>query len=168
LTCTDCVTVLGIYIYRLCVMHFPPPDSRPGLFLAIGPPAYTGVGLLKMSSNVPRYSYYTEFPSAVLPMQTLAWTGAVFLWMLAFYFGCLAFAANAACVRRMRFHLTWYSLIFPNCGLAIVFLDIGKLLHCKAMEWVGISLVIAIASVWLIVSAFHVEALWKGRTLVVD
>jgi tellurite resistance protein TehA-like permease len=88
--------------------------------------------------------------------------------MLAFYFACLALAANLACLRQMRFHLTWYSLIFPNCGLGIVLLDVGKLLESRPMEWVGTALAILIAAIWLIVSVFHVEALWKGRILVVD
>jgi tellurite resistance protein TehA-like permease len=159
---------LGIYIYRLCESHFPPPDSRPSLFLAVGPPAYSGVGLLKITSHVPNYSYFTKYPAAMLPVQTLACIGAVFLWMLAFYFACLALAANLVCIRKMRFHLTWYSMIFPNCGLGIVLLDIGKLLECRPMEWVGTALVILISALWVVVNGFHVEALYKGRHLVVD
>lgn len=166
--CANEETVLAIYIYRLCESHFPPPNARPGLFLAVGPPAYTGVGLLKLSAYVPDYSYYHRFPLAIQPVQALAWISAVALWMLAFYFACLALAANLAAVRKMRFHLTWYSLIFPNCGLGIVLLDMGKLLECEAMEWVGTALSIVIASLWLMVSACHIEALWKGRCLVVD
>jgi tellurite resistance protein TehA-like permease len=160
--------VLAIYIYRLCESHFPPPNSRPGLFLAVGPPAYTGVGLLKISAQVPNYSYYAKYPEAIVPVQTLAWISAVFLWMLAFYFAGLALAANLACIKKMRFHLTWYSIVFPNCGLGIVLLDIGKLLECKPIEWVGTAFTIVIAVLWLTVSTFHGEALWRGRTLVMD
>jgi tellurite resistance protein TehA-like permease len=138
------------------------------MFLAVGPPAFTGVGLLKITSYVPNYSYFAKNPSVIAPLQALGWIAAVFLWMLAFYFCCLALAANLYTIRKTRFHLTWYSIIFPNCGLGIVLLDISKLLESKAMEWVGAAFVIVIASLWIIVSCFHIEAIWKGRCLVVD
>jgi tellurite resistance protein TehA-like permease len=159
---------LSIYVYRLCESHFPPPNSRPGLFLAVGPPAYIGVGMLKITANVPHYSYFAKNPSVISPIQALAWIGAVFLWMLAFYFASLALAANLAGIRKMRFHLTWYSIVFPNCGLGIVLLDIGTILESRPMEWVGTALTIVIAAAWLVINAFHVEALWKGRCLIVD
>lgn len=47
-------------------------------------------------------------------------------------------------------------------------LDISKLLESKAMEWVGAAFVIVMASLWIIVSCFHIEAVWKGRCLVSD
>jgi tellurite resistance protein TehA-like permease len=124
--------------------------------------------LLKISAHIPNYSYYEKYPDAILPVVTLAWIAAVFLWMLAFYFAGLALVANLASIKKMRFHLTWYSIIFPNCGLGIVLLDIAKLLECEPMEWVGTALTIVLASLWLIISGFHGEALWRGRCLVVD
>lgn len=117
---------------------------------------------------MPHYSYYAKYPSVVLPVQTLAWIAAVFLWMLAFYFASLAIAANLASIRKMRFHLTWYSMVFPNCGLGIVLLNIGTILECRPMQWVGTAFTIVVASVWLLINAFHAEALWRGRCLVVD
>jgi tellurite resistance protein TehA-like permease len=104
----------------------------------------------------------------MVPRQALAWAGAVFLCMLVFYFESLVMTANLACVRKLKFRLNWCSIIFSNCGLGIVLLDVGKLFHCNPVEWVGTSLAIALASLWLVVSAFHVEAIWKGRCLVVD
>lgn len=138
------------------------------MFLAVGPPAFTGVGLLKITAHVPDYSYFAKNPSVIVPLQALGWIAAVFLWMLAFYFCCLALAANLYTIRQTRFHLTWYSIIFPNCGLGIVLLDMSMLLECKAMEWVGAALVIVLAALWIVISCFHIEAVWKGRCLVVD
>jgi tellurite resistance protein TehA-like permease len=88
--------------------------------------------------------------------------------MLAFFFASLALVACLVCIRKMRFHLTWYSVIFPNCGLGIVLLDIGALLECRPMEGVGTALVIVLSVLWLAINAFHVEALYQGRHLVVD
>ncbi|OAL07325.1 C4-dicarboxylate transporter/malic acid transport protein, partial [Phaeosphaeriaceae sp. SRC1lsM3a] len=155
---TIAIMILAIYIFRLCESHFPPPDSRPGMFLAVGPPAFTGVGLLKITAHVPDYSYFAKNPSVIVPLQALGWIAAVFLWMLAFYFCCLALAANLYTIRQTRFHLTWYSIIFPNCGLGIVLLDMSMLLECKAMEWVGAALVIVLAALWIVISCFHIEA----------
>jgi hypothetical protein len=56
----------------------------------------------------------------------------------------------------------------PNCGLGIVLLDIGALLECRPMEGVGTALVIVLSVLWLAINAFHVEALYQGRHLVVD
>lgn len=136
------------------------------MFLAVGPPAYSGVGLLKMSAVIPSYSYFADHPNMVLPVQTIAFVTAVFFWMFALYLCSLAIAATLCGIRKMKFHLTWYSVVFPNCGLVIALLGIGAILECKPIQWVGTAATIVVASLWLLVTAFHVEALWKGRPLV--
>jgi hypothetical protein len=56
--------------------------------------------------------------------------------------------------------------LFSECGLGVVLLDVGEILECRPMEWVGTALVIGITALWIVVSVFHVEALYEGRWLV--
>ena len=78
----------------------------------------------------------------------------------------MAIAATLAGIRSMKFHLTWYSVVFPNCGLVIALLGIGYVLECKPIQWVGEAATIVLVVLWLVVSGFHAEALWRGRALV--
>jgi tellurite resistance protein TehA-like permease len=137
------------------------------MFLAVSPPAYIGVGLLKMSAIIPHYSYFAKYPHMIMPVQTISFIAAVFLWMFAFSLCSLAFVATFAGIQNMRFHLTWYSMVFPNCGLGIALLGIGAILEYRPIQWVGTAATIVITVLWLVVNIFHIEALWRGSCLIV-
>lgn len=157
-------TVTAIFVFRLFQSHLPQPAARPSLFFVVGPHAFTGVGLLAMASVIPEhYSYFAQFPEAVQTLQTIALFTAIFFWTLAFWFCSLAIVAIAAALRKTSFSLMWYATIFPNVGLVVSMMVIGKLLNSDAIGWVGTGATIVLAAIWLLVQCFHIGALWKAR-----
>ena len=137
------------------------------MYLAVGPPAFTAVALLKLSAAIPpSYSYFHAYPDSVAILQTTALFTAIFFWAYAFWFFTIATIGVLACVREMKFHLTWYAFIFPNCGFALCTLGIGEALKCAGICWVGTGMAIVLVVVWLSVMAFHVRAVWKGECLI--
>lgn len=43
----------GVYVTRLMQYGLPAPNMRPGMFIAVGPPSFTGLALIGMSNSVP-------------------------------------------------------------------------------------------------------------------
>jgi len=140
---------------------------RPAMYLAVGPPAFTAVAFLKLSSAIPPfYSYFHTHSGSVSILQTIALFTAIFFWAYAFWFFTIATMSVLATVRRMHFHLTWYSFVFPNCGFAISTLGIGQSLDCPGICWVGTAMALVLVTVWLTVMAFHTRAVWRGDLLI--
>jgi tellurite resistance protein TehA-like permease len=82
--------VSAIYLVRLFQAGMPEPDARPGMFLAVGPPAFTAVGIMKMASVIPDYSYFEVYPGSTFVIQTVAVFFGIFFWAYAFWFFCFA------------------------------------------------------------------------------
>jgi C4-dicarboxylate transporter/malic acid transport protein len=158
--------VSAIYLFRLFQIGLPDPDARPGMYLAVGPPSFTAVAIIKLAADIPPdYSYFKVHPGSEFVVQTMALFIGIFFWAFAFWFFSLATIACLTTIRKMSFRLTWYSFIFPNAGFTIATLDIGKALDCPGINWVGTGMTIILVVVWLVVMMFHARAVWKGTCL---
>lgn len=49
------VFIYACYVARLIQYGFPAPNSRPGMFIAVGPPAFTGLALIGLANNFPMH-----------------------------------------------------------------------------------------------------------------
>lgn len=154
----------------------PEPNTRPGMFIAVGPPSFTGLALLGMSENFSKiYPAYTTISSITNPdiiadiFRIIAVSAAVFLWATAFWFFCISVVSVLAGAKDMSFHLVWYAFVFPNVGFTIVTINIGKAFKSEGVLWVGSGLTIILVIVWLLVFAAHIRAvvlkqvLWPGK-----
>lgn len=65
----------------------------------------------------------------------------------------------------MKFHLTWYSFVFPVAGMLEAMIEIGDLLEAPAIGWLGVAGAIILTVVWIFVTLSHIYAVWKGRPL---
>jgi tellurite resistance protein TehA-like permease len=64
------------YIQRLMQYGLPAPDMRPGLFIAVGPPSFTGLALIGVARDIPgMYGYFAEYPESAEMLRVIA------LWM---------------------------------------------------------------------------------------
>lgn len=96
----------GIYIGRLMQDGLPAPSMRPGMFIAVGPPAFTALALIGMSNALPQgYGYFAAHPMAVDVLQPLALWVAIFLWALAFWFFSIAVVSLLQGIKEMSFSL---------------------------------------------------------------
>ncbi|ATZ58132.1 hypothetical protein BCIN_16g00030 [Botrytis cinerea B05.10] len=170
------VFMYGPYIGRLMTNGLPEPNTRPGMFIAVGPPSFTGLALLGMSENFSKiYPAYTTISSITNPdiiadiFRIIAVSAAVFLWATAFWFFCISVVSVLAGAKDMSFHLVWYAFVFPNVGFTIVIINIGKAFKSEGVLWVGSGLTIILVIVWLLVFAAHIRAvvlkqvLWPGK-----
>lgn len=166
--------ILAIFIYtvyftRLIHSDMPPPSVRPGMYMSVGPAAYTCAGLLALGKGA-----MSSLPPGFLGIEALnvgqLWyaisvPAALFLWLLAAWFSALS---TVACVKKMRtmtFSLQWWSFIFPNAGLALATIQIGNALESKGIKIAGVVITVILIPLWIFNAIMHVKAIWQRELL---
>ena len=88
----------------------PLPDTRPGMFISVGPPAFTGLAFIGMANAADKVFPHTFVlgTSAVPTSQVLKVVAvfvAIVLWSLSLFFFCISLLATLNGAREMSFHL---------------------------------------------------------------
>ncbi|KAI8945136.1 voltage-dependent anion channel [Xylaria longipes] len=160
------ICIYACYVSRLIQYGFPAPNSRPGMFIAVGPPAFTGLAILGMADNFPvHYHNFGPDEITVQVLRILATTVCIFIWFLSLWFFCIAAVANLAVWREISFRLNWYAFIFPNVGFTITVISIGKTLDSPGILGVGSAMTVLLVIGWIIIVLNHFRAVWAGHIL---
>lgn len=67
----------------------------------------------------------------------------------------------------MEFSLSWWALVFPNVGLALATINVGKNLSSRGIKAFGSALTIVLVIVWFICAAAHIRAIINRDLLAV-
>ena len=159
------------YIARLMSAGLPTPSTRPGMFIAVGPPSFTALALIGMADaaiqHFPRelavHGLDADFTPRVL--KVMAVFAALFLWGLSLFFFFVSLVSVLVGVREMKFHLTWWSFVFPNTGFIIATIQIGTAIASKAVLWFATVLIVLEVCMWLFVGLAHIKAVRDGQIL---
>lgn len=128
------------YVSRLMVYRLPAPDTRPGMFIAVGPPSFTALALIGMANDALIIFPHTfvlgtsAVPTAQI-LKILAVFMGIFLWSLSLFLFCISLAATFCSLGQMKFHLSWWSFVFPNTGFFIAGMAIGTAIASEAVLW---------------------------------
>lgn len=167
-----------LYFGRLLTSGLPAYLSRPAMFIAVGPPAFTALAFIGMAQDVQAtrlFEGYTDLQGianqALIPdiLSLLAILMAIFLWVLAFWFFAIAIIAMIDGIPHNDFHLNWYAKVFPNVGFTIATIRIGERLDSPAILLVGTGMTTVLFFSWLLIFGFHIRAFfsnmicWPGR-----
>jgi tellurite resistance protein TehA-like permease len=155
------ILMTAIYLRRLMEFGLPAPDLRPGMFIAVGPPTFTGAALIGLSNSLTIAAdqrYFVENYQAIKILQTVATFTAIFLWALGFWFFCLSLIAVLCGVKKMEFHLVWWASVFPNVAFALATARIGDQLESEGIMWVASAMTILLVAAWLFVIAANTRA----------
>ena len=173
------IFMYSTYLSRL--MTFGLPFQRPGMFIAVGPPSFTGAALVNMAADIPRVfeeasrSHLTSIIGteniAILAagIRLLALNAAIFLWGLSFWFFASAAAAVLSGMPDRKFHLSWFGFIFPNVGFAVLSFRMGYALNSNGVLWFGTITTISLVAGWLFVvlrcmrAVYKREIVWPGH-----
>ena len=154
------------YTQRLMAYGLPAPNLRPGMFIPVGPPSFTGLVLIGLAKSLPAdYGYFASRPVRVEVVRTMADFIAIFLWVLAFWFFCIALVAVLLGARKMSFHMVWWAAVFPNTGFAIATISIGEQLESQGILWVGSVMTILLVAAWLFIFVAQMRAIWRKDIL---
>jgi C4-dicarboxylate transporter/malic acid transport protein len=165
------IFIYANYIGRLMMNGLPAPDARPGMFIAVGPPSFTGIafiGIANAATDVfPPYRIAGIADTSLLPelIKFFAVVASIFLWALALWFFAVSVLAILHGIHECSFHMTWWAIVFPNVGFTIATIYIGSALESEAILWIGSAMTICIAMVWCFVAVHHVRAVWRRQIL---
>ncbi|KAL7623241.1 hypothetical protein AAE478_006922 [Parahypoxylon ruwenzoriense] len=147
-------------------MGFPSPNSRPGMFIAVGPPSFTSLALIGFANDFPvHYNYFGPDNLTVQVLRVLATSTSIFIWSLSLWFFCISVVANLAVRKQLTFHLNWYAYVFPNVGFTITTIAIGKNLQSRGVMAVGSAMTLLLIAMWIFVFVHHVKALVNREIL---
>ncbi|KAI0179242.1 voltage-dependent anion channel [Hypoxylon sp. FL1284] len=153
------ILMYASYIRRMIQWGLPSPNSRPGMFIAVGPPSFTSLAIIGMANDFPQhYNYFGADTTTVQILRVLATSTSIFIWSLSLWFFCISVIANLAIRKQLSFHLNWYAYVFPNVGFTITVISIGKILHSNGVMAVGSAMTILLVMMWIFVFIRHVKA----------
>ncbi|KIW91314.1 uncharacterized protein Z519_08210 [Cladophialophora bantiana CBS 173.52] len=141
------VFLYAIWVIRLFSAELQVPSLRSGMYVAVGPTAYTAAGLVILSeratSVLPVDFLGVQTVSAPEILRAMGSIAAIFLWLLAFWYCGITTISVFNGIKTMSFTLTWWGFVFPKAGLALATTAIGTVLDSPA----------------------HGPAVWKGHIL---
>ncbi|KAJ7183652.1 voltage-dependent anion channel [Mycena filopes] len=159
------------YIHRMIEYGFPSPQSRAGMFIAVGPPGFTSLALIGLANDFPAVcrAYFGATDTTVQILKVMATTSALFIWSLSAWFFAVTVLACLAARAQMRFRMNWWAFVFPNVGFTIATISIGKMFQSPAVGWVGSAMTVLLVATYLAVGFQHARALvrrdilWEGK-----
>lgn len=169
------IFMYATYLSRLMVYGL--PAQRPGMFIAVGPPSFTCAALVGMANDAPRI-FAAQVPvldgmvsPAVLAdgVRLASLYFSIFLWGLSFWFFASALSAVVAGMPDRKFHLSWWSFVFPNVGFCISTIRVGEAMGSPGMLWFSTVLTIVLVMAWLFVAwrcvwaVMRREIVWPGH-----
>ncbi|KJZ69385.1 hypothetical protein HIM_09295 [Hirsutella minnesotensis 3608] len=143
LTCQGLGFSIAVLMYahmvgRLMTAGLPNREQRPGLFICVGPPAFTALALIGMANSLPKSISSTDdtlfLDTGVI--RTIAIISAIFLWALSFWWFAIAFIAVIQAPPKF-FHLSWWAIVFPNTGFTLATISISTEIGSVSISWVA-------------------------------
>ncbi|KAI1822036.1 voltage-dependent anion channel [Xylaria intraflava] len=145
-------------IGRLMQSKLPDREHRPGLFMNVGPPAFTALAFIGMANALPD-TFAREvdgMPEANI-IRTMALLSAIFLWGLSLWWFFIAAVAVLA-ARPRYFHLGWWAMVFPNSGFILATISIAKEFGNAHVLRFTSALSVLLVCVYVSVAVSHVRA----------
>ena len=161
--------VYTVYLNRLISGSMPEPSLRPGMYMSVGPAAYTCAGLISLGKQAMErlpddFLGITTFPVGEL-WYAISVPAGLFLWLIAIWFSALSTVSIVHSVRKMSFALQWWSFIFPNAGLASATIQVGQALDSKPIKLAATVITIMLVPLWFMIAIAHVRAIWLRQIL---
>ncbi|GAB1319836.1 C4-dicarboxylate transporter/malic acid transport protein [Madurella fahalii] len=174
LTCQGLGIAVAVMMYahmvgRLMQSGLPNREHRTGLFMCVGPPAFTALAFIGMARGLPdNFDADMDGLLDTAMIETMGIIGAGFLWALSFWWFGIAVLAIVQSPPKY-FHLGWWAAVFPNTGFTLATISLGNCFHNEMVLWFSTAMSIVLVLTYLFVFYHHVRAvivqdiLYPGR-----
>ncbi|EAA26724.3 hypothetical protein GE21DRAFT_3233 [Neurospora crassa] len=166
--------ICAAFLYRLMTQKLPRDYQRPGVFISIGPGAFTAAGLVQLANSAPDF-FPTEFLGtqgavAISILRMLAYMAGIWLWGLSCWFFLVSVGSLWKYLRperksKLQFQMTWFSFVFPNTALVTATEQLGKAFESDGLKILGCVLTGCIIVVWIVVFWRMLECIWRRELL---
>ncbi|KAL1878561.1 hypothetical protein VTK73DRAFT_7826 [Phialemonium thermophilum] len=176
-----CITVQGTafliafmicaaFLYRLMTQKLPRDHQRPGIFISIGPPAFTVSGIVLLGNeahNIFEEGFLnTQHTVSILKLFSVM--AGLWLWGLSLWFFLVSVGSLWKYVlpeHKMPFQMTWFSFVFPNTALVTATFQLGRAFDNNGLRIFGCVLTACLILVWVIVFLRMLHCLWQRELL---
>lgn len=170
------LTIYSAFVYRLMTQKLPAEPLRPGMFVSVGPSAFTVSGTIGMAKALPRViaatptSTFMDVPGALAAqiLRLVANWCSLWLWGLAWWFFFVSLLSNLVCLRekhRMPFAMTWFSFIFPQTALTTATFAVAEAFDVDALRIIGCVMTCLLVLAWFLVVGFMIRAVVNKQIL---
>ncbi|KAI4176302.1 MAG: hypothetical protein LQ343_001040 [Gyalolechia ehrenbergii] len=157
--------IYASFIYRLMTQKLPQANSRPGMFVSVGPSGFTVAGVIGMADSLTRNvdkDFMGDGQMASMILRVMAnWT-CLWIWGLAFWFFLVSAGAHWSCVRPQEgftFGMPWFSFIFPNTALITATFAVGKAFQSRGIQITGCVMTVFLLIAWFMVVGLMLRAI---------
>ncbi|KAL4888552.1 C4-dicarboxylate/malic acid transporter [Aspergillus ambiguus] len=156
--------VYSAFIYRLMSQKLPRENVRPGMFVSVGPSAFTVAGIVNMADHAKRCFPADFMGNGALAADILKVVvdfAALWLWGLAIFFFFIASCAHWSVIGpgRLVFSMAWFSFVFPNTALVTATFAIGNAFDCRPILILGCAMVIPLVLMYFFVFYMMIRAI---------
>ncbi|TGJ80645.1 hypothetical protein E0Z10_g8109 [Xylaria hypoxylon] len=145
-------------IGRLMQTELPNREHRPGLFMNVGPPAFTALALIGMAKGLPNSFDRQQGGTLDLGViRAFALISAIFLWGLSLWWFCIAAIAVISSPPKY-FHLGWWAMVFPNTGFILATISMAKEFQNPHVLRFASALSILLVLMYFFVLVSHIQA----------
>ncbi|KAK2605908.1 hypothetical protein QQS21_003634 [Conoideocrella luteorostrata] len=152
--CLIAFMISAAFIYRLMTQKLPRDMQRPGVFISIGPFAFTAAGIVQLGiqakSIVPQD--FLAVPNAADIIKVVSVLVGLWLWGLAMWFFLVSVGSLWKYTRTghsIPFQMTWWSFVFPNTALVVATETMGDVFDNKGLHLFSAAMTIALIIVWI-------------------
>ncbi|KAF3164112.1 hypothetical protein TWF106_009499 [Orbilia oligospora] len=151
---------------RLMSVGLPNREHRPGLFMCVGPPAFTVLALIGMAHSLPD-NLALEVDDNFLDVKDVRTTALIvggFLWALSLWWFFIA-AISVILSPPKFFHLGWWAMVFPNTGFCLATISVAKQFDNQGLKILGTVMSAIVFVLYFVVIQSQVKAVWRQDIL---
>jgi len=170
LTCQGLGLAVAFLMYahmvgRLMQSGLPHREHRTGLFMCVGPPAFTALAFIGLAHGLPEgFDHDMDGVLDTAMVETMGVVGAGFLWALSFWWFGIAVTAVIQSPPK-DFHLGWWAAVFPNTGFTLATISLGSAFRSEPVLWFATVMSIALVVTFFFVLYHHVRAVIKQEIM---
>lgn len=145
---------------RLMQYGLPNREHRTGLFMNVGPPAFTCLAFIGMANGLPdNFDFDSNGVMDIHFVRQMAVLGGVYLWGLSLWWFGVAFIA-VVMSRPKYFHLGWWAGVFPNTGFTLATISLGKAIGSEVVLKFAVFMSVSILLTYSYVFYHNVRAVF--------
>ena len=160
-------SILTILMLRMALHKLPQANMAASSWLALGPIGTGALGMLLLGADAPAIFAANGLGSLGEIARGLGLIAGIVLWGAGLWWLLTAVLIPLRYIRHgMPFNLGWWGFTFPLGVYTLATLKLAAWLGLGFFHELGMLLVVALATLWLLVTALTLRGAWHGELFV--
>lgn len=160
-------SILTILMLRMALHKLPHANMAASSWLALGPIGTGALGMLLLGADAPAIFAANGLGSLGEIARGLGLIAGIVLWGAGLWWLLTAVLITLRYIRHgMPFNLGWWGFTFPLGVYTLATLKLAAWLGLGFFLQMGMLLVLALAAMWLLVTALTLRGAWRGELFV--